>query len=427
MQIRSKLEGLVKRFGTCQRGTVAILYALSAVPVCVAAGSAIDYVRYFAGTTELQSSLDSAALAAASTKDATNEERVALAEATFLANLQNGSLAGAEVSRSFEIEDDTVVAAADMNMPTSFMRFGGISSMELSISAEVAVPGNKKAEIALVLDYSGSMNETIAGGVKYVAMKNAAKDLISDLEAANPEKVKFGLVPFSHHVYGTFAKSHILGQSGLGTWTGCTQDRKYPYNLTDATPTADNNTKWGQAQAPVHAAWGCNGYASNNLLLKPLTDDFTGLKSRLDIMTPYAWTHIAVGVEFGFQMLSDNPVFDDDATSFNAASYDDEETKKFMVVLTDGAQTEPAFGSGSTRTVAQGQSNLETLCTNAKAKGITVITIAYDLDDNATTQRLKNCATDPDSNFFIATDTAAVASAFANIKTIITAEVFISK
>ena len=421
MQIRSNLQGLVKRFGTCQRGTVAILYALSAVPVCVAAGSAIDYVRYFAGTTELQSSLDSAALAAASTKDATNEERVALAEATFLANLQNGSLSGADVTRSFEIEDDTVIAAADMNMPTSFMRFGGISSMELSISAEVAVPGDKKAEIALVLDYSGSMNETIAGGVKYVAMRNAAKDLISDLEAANPEKVKFGLVPFSHHVYGTLPKSHILGQSGPGNWTGCTQDRKYPYNLTDATPTSDNNTKWGQPQAPVHISSGCSGYASNNLIMKPLTDDFTGLKSRLDIMTPYAWTHIAVGVEFGFHMLSENDTLGD------AADYDDDETMKFMVVLTDGAQTEPAFGSGSTRTVPQGESNLETLCTNAKAKGITVITIAYDLDDNATTQRLKNCATDPDSNFFVATDTAAVASAFNNIKTIITAEVFISK
>ncbi len=323
--------------------------------------------------------------------------------------------------RSFQIEDDTVVAAADMNMPTSFMRFGGISSMELSISAEVAVPGDKKAEIALVLDYSGSMNETIAGGVKYVAMRNAAKDLISDLEAANPEKVKFGLVPFSHHVYGTLPKSYILGQSGSGNWTGCTQDRKYPYNLTDATPTSDNNTKWGQPQAPVHISSGCSGYASNNLLMKPLTDDFTGLKSRLDIMTPYAWTHIAVGVEFGFHMLSENDTLGD------AADYDDDETMKFMVVLTDGAQTEPAFGSGSTRTVAQGESNLETLCTNAKAKGITVITIAYDLDDNATTQRLKNCATDPNSNFFVATDTAAVASAFTNIKTIITAEVFISK
>ena len=422
MQIRSNLQGLVKRFGTCQRGTVAILYALSAVPVCVAAGSAIDYVRYFAGTTELQSSLDSAALAAASTKDATNEERVALAEATFLANLQTGSLSDADVTRSFEVQDDTVVAAAEMNMATSFMRLAGLSSMQLSISAEVAVPGDKKAEIALVLDYSGSMNETIGGGVKYVAMKNAAKDLISNLEAANPDKVKFALVPFSHHVYTTLPKSYVLGQTGSGNWTGCTQDRKYPYNLTDATPNLlDGNTKWGQAQAPVHISWGCSGYISNKLSIRPLTDDFTGLKSQLDAMTPYAWTHIALGVEFGFHVLSDNAPFSE------GASYDDDETKKFMVVLTDGAQTEPAFGSGSSRTVAQGEANLEALCTNAKAKGITVITIAYDLDDNATTQRLKNCATDPDSNFFVATDAAAVASAFNDIKTIITAQVFISK
>jgi Flp pilus assembly protein TadG len=421
MQIRSKLEGLVKRFGTCQKGGVAIFYALSAIPLCIAAGSAVDTIRYVANATELQAALDSAALAAAATPELTDEERLAMAEATFVANLENGGLSDAAITRSFAIEDEIVVAAAEMDMATSLMSLTSIDSMTLKIGTEVAVPGDKKAEIALVLDYSGSMNETIAGGVKYVAMKNAAKDLISDLEAANPEKVKFALVPFSHHVYGTLPKSYVLGTSGSGDWTGCTQDRKYPYNLTDDTPTSANDSKWGQAQAPVHAAWGCSGYTSNNLVMEPLSDNFTYLKSRLDMMTPYAWTHIALGVEFGFHMLSDNAPFEE------GASYDDDETKKFMVVLTDGAQTEPAFGSGSTRTVAQGEANLEALCANAKAKGITVITIAYDLDDNATTQRLKNCATDPDSNFFVATDTAAVASAFNNIKTIITAEVFISK
>ena len=256
MQIRSKLEGLVKRFGTCQGGAIAILYAMSAVPIFVAAGSAIDYVRYVANTTELQAALDSAALAAAATPEATDEERLALAEATFVMNLKNSILSEGGITRSFEIEDETVVAAANMNMATSFMKFAGFEAMKLSVGAEISIPGDKKAEIALVLDYSGSMSETIAGGVKYVAMKNAAKDLISDLEAANPEKVKFALVPFSHHVYGTFTKSHILGQSGSGTWEGCTQDRKYPYNLTDATPTADNNTKWGQPQAPVHICVG---------------------------------------------------------------------------------------------------------------------------------------------------------------------------
>ena len=421
MQVCSKLQRIVKNFGASQKGSIAVFYAISAIPIFVATGSAIDYVRYLANTTELQAALDSAALAAAATPEATDAERLALAEATFVRNLEGGALSGETITRNFDIEDDTVVAAADMDMATSLMQFANINSMKLSVGAEIAVPGDKKAEIALVLDFSGSMNESISGGVKYVAMREAAKNLISDLEAANPEKVEFALVPFSHHVYGTFRKSDILGQSGIGTWEGCTQDRKYPFNLTDDEPTADNNSKWGQAQAPEHASSGCSGYPSNNLVMQSLSNDFDDLRTRLDEMTPYAWTHIALGVEFGFHMLSDSEVFE------GGVSYDDEETQKFMVVLTDGAQTEPAFGPGSARTVAQGESNLETLCTNAKTAGITMITIAYDLDDNATTTRLRNCASDPDKNFFVATNAAAVAGAFESIKTLITAQVFISK
>jgi len=421
MQVCSKLQRIVKSFGASQKGSIAVFYAISAIPIFVAAGSAVDYIRYLANVTELQAALDTAALAAAATPEATDAERLALAEATFVRNLEGGDLAGAAIVRSFDIEDETVVATADTDMATSLMQFANINSMKLSVGSEISVPENKNAEIALVLDYSGSMSESIAGGVKYVAMKNAAKDLINDLEAANPDKVKFSLVPFSHHVYGAFRKSDILGQSGSGNWTGCSQDRKYPFNLNDSEPTSDNNSKWGQAQDPVHISSGCSGYSSNKILMVPLTDDFAYLRSRLDMMTTYAWTHIAVGVEFGLQMLSDSQTFP------GGVSYDDEETQKFMVVLTDGAQTEPAFGPGSTRTVAQGESNLETLCTNAKAKGITMITIAYDLDDNATTTRLKNCATDPDKNFFVATSAAAVAGAFDNIKTLITAQVFVSK
>jgi Flp pilus assembly protein TadG len=421
MQVCSKLQRFVKNFGRCQKGSIAVIYAVSAIPIFVAAGSAIDYIRYLANTTELQAALDSAALAAAASPEATDAQRLALAEATFARNLEGGDLAGSAIARSFDIQDETVVAAADMDMATSLMKFANIDSMKLSVGAEISVPESKNAEVALVLDYSGSMSESIAGGVKYVAMKNAAKDLISDLEAANPDKVEFALVPFSHHVYGTFRKSDILGQSGSGNWTGCSQDRKYPFNLTDDEPTSDNDSKWGQAQAPVHISSGCSGYDSNNLLMVPLTSDFDYLRSRLDVMTTYAWTHIAVGVEFGLQMLSNSETFP------GGVSYGDEETQKFMVVLTDGAQTEPAFGPGGVRTVPQGESNLETLCTNAKAKGITMITIAYDLDDNATTNRLKNCASDPDKNFFVATSAAAVAGAFDNIKTLITAQVFVSK
>jgi Flp pilus assembly protein TadG len=419
MTLRANLPGLARRFGASQKGNVAMMLALSAVPMFLAAGASIDYARYYAGETKLQAALDSAALAAAAARGSTNSERVAAAEAAFKENLREGELAVAE--SDFQIKDGTVHAAADMKLPTSFMAVGGIDVMQLSAVTEIAIPDDKNAEIALVLDYSGSMEDRIAGGVKYIAMKNAAKKLITDLEEANPSKVKFGLVPFSHHVYVTLPKAYVLGQTGSGNWTGCTQDRPYPANLSDDTPTASNNTKWGQPQAPEHASSGCSGYAAHNLRVTPLTDDFAGLKSQLDSMTPYAWTHIALGVEFGFHLLSDNPPFT------TGVSYADKKTEKVMIVLTDGTQTEPAFGPGGVRNVGQGEENLEALCENAKAKGITMMTVAYDLDDSTTRNRLRNCSTDPAKNFFVATDTAAVASAFDSIKNAITAQVFISK
>ena len=419
MSLFAKLPALAKRFGISQRGNVAMMFALSAVPMFLAAGASIDFARYYAGETKLQAALDGAALTAASASNLTDAQRLATAQASFKENLKQGELAAA--TSEFVIKDGTVRASADMQLPTSFMAVGGIDVMQLTAVTEIAIPDDKSAEIALVLDYSGSMEDKIAGGVKYIAMKNAAKKLISDLEQANPAKVKFGLVPFSHHVYVTLPKSFVLGQTGSGNWTGCTQDRPYPANLTDDTPTASNATKWGQPQAPDHLSSGCSGYAAHNLRVTPLTNDFAGLKAQLDSMTPYAWTHIALGVEFGFHLLSDNAPFT------TGVSYSDKKTQKIMIVLTDGTQTEPAFGPGGVRNVTQGEDNLEALCANAKAKGITMMTIAYDLDDSTTRNRLRNCTTDPSKHFFVATDTAAVASAFDNIKNAITDQVFISR
>jgi Flp pilus assembly protein TadG len=418
MTLLSKLPSLVKCFGTNQKGNVAIMFALSAVPMFLAAGACIDYARYSANETKLQSALDSAALSAASARDLSNTQRMAVADATFKENLKLGELSTAK--GNFKIKAGTVYASSDVSLPTTFMRVGGIDVMQLSAVTEIAIPEDKNAEIALVLDYSGSMEDSIAGGVKYIAMKNAAEKLIDDLKKANPTKVKFGLVPFSHHVYVTLPKPYVLGQTGAGNWTGCTQDRPYPANLSDDTPAGGNDTKWGQVQAPEHAGWGCGGYASHNLRVMPLTNDFTALKNQLDAMTPYAWTHIALGVEFGFHLLSDNAPFT------TGVGYSDKKTEKIMIVLTDGAQTEPAFGPG-TRDVTQGENNLAALCENAKAKGITMMTVAYDLDDSSTRNRLRNCSTDPAKHFFVATDTAAVASAFDNIRNAITAQVFISK
>lgn len=416
-----RIASKLKAFAANQKGTTAVTFALSIVPLLLAGGAAIDYVRYADAQTKLQAALDSGALAVAVSANLSDSQRMKAGKAAFENNLQSARIDTDAVYSSFKINGTKVSAKAILTLPSGLMTLAGLSQMEIGVETQINVPEVKKAEIALVLDYSGSMSEVSGGETKYVAMKNAAKKLISDLETANPTKVKIGLVPFSHHVYVTLPEKYILGKTGTGSWTGCTQDRRYPHNLTDTTPEpTDDNTKWGHAFAKVHASDGCAPYAPKGLKVAPLTSDFGKLRTQLDAMRPYAWTHIALGAEFGYHLLSPNEPFTE------GVAYGDKKTNKIMVLLTDGRQTEPSFGSG-VRSVAQGESNLERICQNAKDSGITIITMAFDLQDKDTRARLENCSSDPDKNFFVAEDSAELASAFKEVTTQITAQVFISR
>jgi Flp pilus assembly protein TadG len=418
----NRLTQTWKRFAANQKGNAGIIFGLAAIPILAAGGAGMDYGRYVAAKTHLQAALDTAALAAAAPDIKTNALRIAAGEDMFEANVADGVVASLPHTGTIKINANKAVATGTVEVDTRFMAFAGVSKLEATVTAEVDIAKEKKAEIALVLDYSGSMGESITGGVKYEIMKDAAKNLIDDLSIAASSKVKFALVPFSHHVYTTLDGSYVVGATPSTPWTGCTQDRPFPQNRVATTPLVANNaTKWGQPQAPEHLAWGCSGYVSNKLSTVDLTDKFTTLTNKLDVMKPYAWTHIALGVEFGYHMLTPN------APYTKGAPMKDGETEKFMVVLTDGMQTEPGFGPGSTRTVAQGEENLEVLCDNAKKDGITIITMAFDLDDSDTRKRLQACATDPDKHFFIANSAADLAGAFEAVKAAVTAQVYLSK
>jgi Flp pilus assembly protein TadG len=422
MTAASTPASLFKRFTADQKGNVAIMLGLAIVPFIMAAGAAIDYGRYNGAQTHVQSALDAAALAGASGATVSDAARLQAVKLSFEHNMQNGAAAGMDVKPDFDIVDGRIIASAELVMPTSFMAVAGFSDLEGKFSAEVGIQIDKKAEVALVLDYSGSMWETAGSNVKYVAMKDAATNLVNDLAAADPDKVKFGLVPFSHHVYTTLPGAYVLG-GGPSMWTGCTQDRQSPFNVSDSTPTTDDDSKWNQPMYadPDQLAYDCSGYIGNSLKTVDLTDDFAKVTHQLSIMKPYAYTHIALGVEFGYHMLSPNAPFT------QGAAYNDKGTKKFMVVLTDGMQTAGAFGPKGKRNPAQGNANLEKLCTSAKANGITIITMAFDLDDSATRKRLQNCATDADRDFFVVDDSADLANAFETVKSAITAQVYISK
>lgn len=412
--------GLLARFGRDTGGAAALMFTIAAVPLIMAAGLAIDYSRAATARTKLQASLDAGALAAAGARSMTEAQRIKLAKDTFAANFTGYGTQQVSGDPTVEFTDQGVTMSFRSTLPTTFMKVAGFDTMNLSGDTSVSIPADIKAEVALVLDYSASMNDFSGSKRKYVAMREAAIKMVGDLTSDGNDKVSFGLVPFSHHVYTTLPAAHVVGAAG-SDWTGCTQDRRYPHNTGVAVPTADDATKWGHPHAPAHLSDGCSGYAPRGLKVREMSKDYAGIVGQLEAMRPYAWTHISLGLEFGWHLL------DPSAPFTGAASYGDAENRKFIVLLTDGRQTEPAFGPGSQRTVAWGERNLETLCANVKAAGIRLITVAFDLDDSATENRLKACASEPATDFFVAEDGAALAGAFDSIRATIGRQVYLSK
>jgi Flp pilus assembly protein TadG len=83
---------MLKPFRKAEQGNVAIVFALSLVPMTAFAGAAVDYSRAGSLRNKLQTATDAAALGAAvSTNVSTDQQRIALAESLFKANGISGS------------------------------------------------------------------------------------------------------------------------------------------------------------------------------------------------------------------------------------------------------------------------------------------------------------------------------------------------
>ncbi len=406
--LRSVFKGL-RRFHRETSGAVALLFALAVIPLSLAAGIAIDVAEISKAKVKLQGAADAAALAAASVKGIDDNARIAIAKSYIDANLA-GQPVGAVGAPVVSVGQGALTVEINSKMPARFMQLAGFNQHDLFSKSTVAIPGESNAEIALVLDYSGSMN----GKGKYQAMRDAASSMVDILtdEGKNTDSIKFGLVPFSHHVYLSLPGEYVVDEAPGTTWTNCTQDRKYPHNVEDKAPVASNiDSLWGMSKTNgygVGAYAVCKAYPRNNLVVKPLTNDADAIKTQLASMKPHSLTHIALGTEFGWALLSPQPPFTE------AAPYSDKETKKYMVILTDGVQTEKAWGENKSHTVVNGEVNLEEMCANIKAEGIHIITIAFDLNDGWTENRLKGCATSLE-DFHIADNNDQLANVFEEI------------
>jgi Flp pilus assembly protein TadG len=240
-----------------ERGNVAIVVALSALPLSVAAVGAVDVTRDFSARAQIQDGLDAAVLAAgrASGNDAnllqTTGQRV-LSQNLALTN--SFQLA----SSNFAFGTNGLVTGTASVTVTPLL-VGGPHT----ITASSQVQRNQdRLEVALVLDNTGSM-----AGTKLSTLKTDAAQLIDTLVASaqastDPTPLKISLVPFSNTVRvqgttslsGYSATSHSGG--GIPTWLDPQAKSRSLSGRQDIFSTA-NTDRFGKLQAISQSWAGC--------------------------------------------------------------------------------------------------------------------------------------------------------------------------
>lgn len=414
------LAEAARRFARSRRGGVTTIVGLAIVPTVVGVGAAIDLGRVAAARSALAMALDAAALAAARETDQSIANLRNVAQRFLRANFAeatHGALGPVEVTAS----DLVLTVRARAEVPTTVMRLAGIETVEVNAETEVTLSG-VNLEVALVLDVTGSM----AQGTKLADLKAAAKDLLDILlpDRASPFYAKVALVPYSMGVNvgpvlaplvrgpvspGTcstpgcqfYSFTNANGQGRTHQISTCVSERIGAHAYTDAPPTT----------APVGRNYPATANPCLPSQLVPLSSGRTSLKAAVDALVASGSTAGHVGVAWGWYTLSPN--FGVWTGGSAPAAYGRDDTRKFLVLMTDGEYNSSycngviarssTTGSGSRSDqincdAPNGHSfdQARQLCTAIKARGIEIFTVGFQIvNDQRARDLMTQCASSP--------------------------------
>ena len=413
-----------RTFGRDQDGSVAIMFGLSCVVLCMGIGLSIDIGRTINSRAQVAAAADAAALAASKgmrLEGLTQAEAIDLAKKVFIENMKGAGGKWTNVN-TINVTIDPVTGGAtvdiDATVNTTFAAVSGIASMPVTRVAG-AVFDSRDIEVGVQLDLTGSMCSPCS---KLDALKEATKDLVDILipDYTTPQKVRIGLAPFSAGVnVGPYLRSVNGDRASVNN---CVYERRGSANdRTDALPAGPADTfkirsdLTGSVQPCPQTA------------IVPLTSDKTLLKNTADGFRAVSSTAGQLGAAWAWYLVS--PAW---KTIWPSASepapYKDSKTDKVVILMTDGVyNTIGGVNHGDTSAQAVQASTMSVdICTNMKKEGVKIYTVGFDLDSignwsarTRATDTLKACATQEypgdTSNFYKADNADDLRAAFRNI------------
>lgn len=465
----------VARFRKAQDGTFTVFGLFILVMMLVASGMAIDIVRHEQKRLRIQSTLDRAVLAAADLGQQIPAETV-VQDYIDKANLGDITVTIPPATSANDIRDVKVKVNEDMD--SLFLNMVGIPTMAINASSR-AVEQVSNVEISMVLDISGTMRfASSAGGSRISHLRDAGEafvDLVLTGPAANTTTVN--LVPYAGQVNPGPYLFDAIGGVRTHAYSSCVQLEDADFQHTglpfSSTMQVAHFNQWGigSTTGPDWMQWGwCPSPASSVIVA---SNDATQLKTQIRNMPLHDGTGTHAGMKWGLALLdpSSNALFrdmDGQGMNYTADRFEDPNTqggqpvtvttnanfvadpfedrpalwsdtnsKKYIVLMTDGAITDQftpkytgfndldaentdneqdydnvdgIYYDYANATVAannqranmrsiqltaksENVANLKRVCDLAKAQNITIFTIGYEIGIGSTAEgEMKYCA-----------------------------------
>ncbi|PLW75241.1 TadE/TadG family type IV pilus assembly protein [Cohaesibacter celericrescens] len=476
-----------RSFASDESGAIAVIFAAVLIPIILMLGAAVDYSRIALTRSETQDAIDAATLAAVKKiSQMTDSEVRSMIEAYVDANLSSSVSVNIDLVE-IERNPSALKVWASGSTDTTFMRIAGINTSDFKANSS-AVASDKSIEVALVLDNSGSMSgsritalkeaatslvdileenqqntEDLSIGVvpfnHLVRVDTDSADDTSWLDLDVKTSIHRNNLPTNSNRFDLFEtlKDPYTGKSE--EWEGCVEARMHPYDIKDTAPNDsfkesyflpffypdtrehfDNQYNSYNSylpnsvskNSPSKSIWKEFGeyyqqtftknrgpnYSCYVKRLLPMTTNMDAVRTHISGLGASGNTNIHLGTIWGLRILSPQ------APYTQGRSHSDDENVKFLIVMSDGANTYSryqAYGwsndgriSGASSTVKEMNNRTLEACSAAKSEGVIVYTIAYGNVGSSTTTMMQNCATLP-ANAFTPQTTSDMVAVFKEI------------
>jgi hypothetical protein len=378
-------------------GTIAIITALSFIPLLGFMGLAVDGAMLENKRSKLQSVVDAATLAAVrrlQTTGSSGEATVAFNE-LFKDDAKKLIAAKAKITK---IDPDNISILAEGEVPHAPFLMGvfGFGQTNIKVDSSGSAGAFEDLEISMMLDLSSSMT-----GRRFSELKIASREFVDILKPNNStsDDVKIALAPFASGVNVGPYIARTRDPAAAPTSNSCVPVRLGQQALTDAPP--------GPAAffAPFvpESDWPC---LSSQIL--PLEANANTIQTRLANLQLSQGTEGEIGTAWSWYLLS--PKW---ASIWPTASaptpYNDGKTKKVVVLMTDGENFTRYFPQDE-----DADAHALALCDQIKANGITIYSVGVDVAENRAYMLLKACASD-ETKYLAASGAGGIIQAYRNI------------